>query len=142
MTGSGRDAASIGLLVLRLVSGGMLVYGHGWGKLMHAGERAASFANPIGLGPVASFWLVVFAEVPCAILVMAGLLTRLATVPLIVFMCVAGFIHHAQDPFPRRELPFLYGAAFVTLFAAGPGRYSLDALIAARRAHPPGDART
>ena len=62
-------AASIGLLVLRLGAGGLLITGHGWGKLMHAAERAPTFADPSGLGPVVSYWLVVVAEVGCAAVV-------------------------------------------------------------------------
>jgi len=125
-------ATSLGLLVLRLGAGGLLLIGHGWGKLTNAGTRAATFADPIGLGPVPSFWLVVGAEVVCAALVMAGLFTRLATLPIIGFLFVAGFIHHAQDPWPRRELAFIFMIPFVALLLAGPGRHSLDGLLGIR----------
>ena len=83
---------SIGLLILRLGAGGLLLYGHGWGKLMDAAARSHSFANPIGLGPERSFWLVVFAEVFYSAFVMLGFLTRLSCVPLVIFFTVAGFI--------------------------------------------------
>ncbi len=122
-------ATSVALLALRLGAGGMLLVTHGWGKLMNAAARAPSFADPIGMGPMVSFWLVVFAEVLCAGFVIAGLLTRFATVPILGFLAVAGFIHHAHDPWPRRELPFLYGVAFLAVLVAGPGRFSLDALM-------------
>lgn len=135
MTESRRElAASIGLLVLRLGAGGLLLGGHGWAKLASLGERAASFPDPIGLGPTISFWLVVFAEVPCVALVMAGFLTRIATVPIIGFLCVAVFIQHAHDPWPKREFPLLFTVAFTALLLTGAGRFSLDALRAARRA--------
>jgi putative oxidoreductase len=125
-------ASSIGLLVLRLGAGGLLLYGHGWPKLMSAVERASSFANPIGLGPVASFWLVVFAEVLCSGLVMLGFLTRLSAVPLVIFFSVAGFIQHAHDPWPKRELAFIFGVPFLALFFLGGGRFSLDAVLGTR----------
>lgn len=119
-------STSIGLLILRLGAGGLLLTGHGWGKLLNVGERAARFADPIGLGPVVSFWLVVFAEVLCAGMVMIGLLTRVFTVPILIFLGVAAFIQHAQDPWPRRELPLLFAVPFVALLFTGPGRLSLD----------------
>ena len=122
-------AASIGLLVLRLGAGGLLITGHGWGKLMHAAERAPAFADPIGLGPVVSFWLVVFAEVGCAAFVALGLLTRISVLPLLGFFAIAGFIHHSGDPWPRRELAFLFAVPFLTLLFTGPGRFSLDAVM-------------
>ena len=125
-------ASNLGLLALRLGAGGLLLYGHGWGKLMHFSERAAAFANPIGLGASASFVLVVFAEVVCAALVMIGFLTRLSTIPLIIFFTVAGFIQHAADPWAKRELAFIYAVPFLTLLLTGPGRFSLDARLRPR----------
>jgi putative oxidoreductase len=118
---------SIGLLVLRLGAGGFLLCGHGWGKLVSASAKAPEFANPIGIGPVPSFWLVVFAEVVCSSLVMVGFLTRLSTLPILVFLTVAGFIQHAHDPWPRRELAFVYAVPFLALLVTGAGRFSLDA---------------
>ena len=133
MTGTPRDlATSIGLLALRLGAGGLLLCGHGWGKLMSAGARASAFADPIGLGPVWSFWLVVFAEVFCAGLVMVGLLTRLSTLPILGFLAVAGFIQHAHDPWSRREPAFLFAVPFLALLLTGAGRFSLDALVKPR----------
>ena len=122
-------AGNFGLLMLRLGAGGLLLYGHGWGKLMKFGERLHTFANPIGVGPEASFVLVVFAEVVCSILVMLGLLTRLSVIPLLIFFCVAGFIQHVDDPWGKRELAFLFAVPFLALLFTGPGRYSLDARL-------------
>ena len=125
--GGGGNALSFGLLILRLAAGGMLLYGHGWGKLMHYSERAPSFGNPIGLGSPVSMGLVIFAEVFCAICVMLGFATRIAAFFPAFALGVAGLIHHAQDPFQRKELALLYCAVFVALMLAGGGRYALDA---------------
>ena len=43
-------APALGLLLLRLGAGGLLLYGHGWAKLMHYSERAAHFPDPLGIG--------------------------------------------------------------------------------------------
>ena len=116
------------LLIVRVGAGALLIYGHGWGKLMSFGERVHTFSNPIGIGPEASFTLVVFAEVFCALAVAIGLFTRVASIPLIVFFAVAAFVQHADDPFNRRELPMLYGVVYLALALIGPGRFSIDAL--------------
>jgi len=121
-------SAAIALLVLRVGAGGLLIYQHGWGKLMHFGERAGSFADPIGLGPVVGFTLVVFAEVVCSALVALGLFTRLAVVPLLIFFAVAAFVQHAHDPFARKELPLLFGFVYTAIAIMGPGAFSIDAL--------------
>jgi len=121
-------SAAIALLVLRVGAGAMLIYQHGWGKLTHFGERAGSFADPIGLGPVVSFTLVVFAEVFCSALVALGLFTRLAVVPLLIFFAVAVFVQHVHDPFARKELPLLFACVYTAIALMGPGAYSIDAL--------------
>jgi len=125
---SGDMKADFAPLILRLFAGGLLIYGHGWGKLVNFGERAASFPDPIGLGPTLGFTLVVFAEVACSTLVILGLFTRFATVPPLVFFAVAAFVQHAHDPFPKRELPLLYLAVFAAVALFGPGRFSIDGL--------------
>lgn len=132
MAGRNGIAESIGLLVLRIGAGGLLLYGHGWGKLTHFNERAAGFADPIGLGPAASLALVTFAEVLCSALVIVGFVTRLATIPCITFFAVAFFIHHAHDPWPKRELALVFAVPFVALLFLGPGGFSLDAKLGRR----------
>ena len=130
MVGRRRELAiSIGLLVLRLGAGGLLLVGHGWGKLVHFGEWASSFPNPIGVGPAWSLGLVTFAEVMCAGLTIVGFLTRASVIPIIGFLAVAGFIHHAHDPWAKREMAFIYAVPFVALLFTGAGRFSLDAWL-------------
>jgi len=111
----------------------MLFLGHGWAKITHFGERAGHFADPIHIGSAPGFTLVVFAEIFCSALVALGLLTRLAVVPIVVFMLIAGLIQHAHDPWNVKELAFLYLTAFLPLLFTGPGRLSIDALIWKKR---------
>ena len=119
--------ADFGLLILRLVFGFSMVYGHGWGKMMRLfGPEEITFADPYGLGPVVSLGLAAFAEVVCALLVMAGLFTRAALVPLVFTMATAFFTVHLDHDFGRQEKVILFGFAFLTLFLTGPGRFSLD----------------
>ena len=126
-------AAGLRLLALRVGAGSMLLYGHGWGKLTHFSERAAKFSDPIGLGSQNGLALVVFAEVFCAAAIALGLFTRLAAIPPIVAMSVAFFIHHAADPFGKKELALLYLVVFASIALMGAGPYSIDALLARRR---------
>lgn len=124
---------SLGLLILRLGPAALLFYGHGLGKIQRFGDRLHRFSDPIGLGPEVSFVLVVFAEVVCAALLALGLWTRYAAVPVVIFALVAVFFQHWGDPFPKKELPLLYGFCALTLALTGPGTFSLDALRGGRR---------
>ena len=130
MLGTNQDRnTSIGLLILRVGVAALLFFPHGWPKLANFAASSQTFADPIGLGSTTSLSLVVFAEVVCAVLVGFGFLTRLACVPIIIFMLVAVFLQLAADPFSKKELAIVYGIASVALFCAGPGRYSFDGLI-------------
>lgn len=123
----------LGLLFLRLGFGGVMFMEHGWGKLAQFSEKVAMFPDPLGLGQTASLSLVIFAEVFCSILIMVGLTTRLAAIPLVITMCVAAFGIHVADPFAKKELALLYAMVFSGLFFTGPGPFSVDAMIHAKR---------
>lgn len=115
----------LGQLVLRVSAGGTMLWQHGWPKLMAFGERADSFADPFGLGSTFSLILIVFAEVVCSALVMLGLWTRAALVPLIIGMAVIVFMVKGDAGFKEKELAFVYLFAFIALLFTGSGRYSL-----------------
>jgi putative oxidoreductase len=103
---------------------------HGVGKLAKLIEGGTiKFADPIGVGPEASLFLVVFAEFFCSIFLMFGIATRFSSIPLIITMLVAGFISHAGDPFAVQEKAFLFLIIYITIAIAGAGKYSIDNFI-------------
>lgn len=148
-------ALSFGLLILRLGIGGFLAT-HGWGKVqMVLAGSFDQFGDPVGLGNVASLYLVAFAEFVCAILVMIGLGTRFAAVPPVIAMAVAAFVAHAADPWTMeggyvlftsgaseswasKEPALLFLIPFLALIFTGAGRFSADHLIAGSRRRPRG----
>lgn len=110
------------LLLLRVAGGGFMLT-HGIPKFLKLINGDLSFADPIGLGSTVSLLLVVFAEFLCSVLLIFGIGTRLATVPLIVTMSVAAFISHSGGPFQRKETALLYLLIFITLLVFGGGKY-------------------
>lgn len=116
----------LGLLIFRVgISALMLT--HGYPKLLKFfGSEEITFGDPLGIGATTSFLLVVFAEFICSVLVLIGLGTRLAVIPIIITMAVAAFIVHATDGFGSQELPILYILGFTLLLFTGSGKYSLD----------------
>lgn len=123
----------IGLLIFRLgISALMLT--HGIPKLIEFfGSEEIAFADPLGLGEVVTFTFAVFAEFVCSLLIILGLGTRLAVIPLIATMAVAALIIHVPDGFGRQELPLLYLTGYVLLFFTGSGKFSLDWFFLSRR---------
>jgi putative oxidoreductase len=116
----------LALFIFRIGAASLMLT-HGIPKLvMLFGSGEIQFANPLGLGVETSLALSVFAEVICAILILLGLASRLAAIPLIINMMVAFFIFHAQDPFRTKELALVFLLIFITLLITGSGKYSLD----------------
>src|SRR5690606_41337496 len=104
-----------------------LMLTHGTTNLIRAfsGEEV-SFADPLGMGQVVTFTFAIFAEFICSVLIILGLGTRLAAIPLIITMAVVAFVVHIDDGFARQELPLLFLVGFILLFFTGGGKYSLD----------------
>ncbi len=128
----GYALSSVGLLILRVGLGVFMAGLHGWGKLTKVANGEMGFADPLGIGEAPSLVLAMSAEFACSILLVLGLFTRLACVPLIATMAVAVFIVHGGDPWSDKELAYLYLAGYLTLLFAGPGKFSVDALIMKR----------
>jgi putative oxidoreductase len=120
-------SCNTGLLLLRLCGGLMLL--HGWSKYTDFTEGSKDWPDPFHVGSAASYGLTVFAELFCAILLLPGLFTRIALVPLIVLMIVIVFIIHSEDTFADREHSIMYLMIYIALLFTGPGKYSLDNII-------------
>lgn len=122
-----------GLLIFRIAVSALMLT-HGTPKLIKffSGEEI-TFGDPIGLGPVISFTLVVFAEFVCSVLVIFGFATRLAAIPIVITMAVAALIVHAEDGFGRQELPLLFMFSFLLLVFTGGGKYSLDHYLLSKK---------
>jgi putative oxidoreductase len=121
-------SANFALLVLRLWIGFEMLLLHGMDKLMHFNTYAPKFLDPFGIGSTASLALSVFAEFFVSLLIIFGLLTRWSALVLVINMTVAfvGVHKGALSGEGSGELAFLYLMAYVVLFLAGPGRFSVD----------------
>lgn len=121
-------AINAGLLVLR-VGLGVLMVPHGYDKIKNFDQYSTQFINFLGLGSKVSLGLDIFAEFFCGLLVIFGLFTRLACIPLIIAMLVAVFMAHNAEIFGQGEHAMLFAFGFLTLLFTGPGRYSADAMF-------------
>lgn len=127
--GSYAKNIDLSLLILR-IAGGALMLTHGIGKIAPLfGSDPIQFPDPIGLGATTSLALTVFAEVVCAALLILGLATRFAAIPLLITMLVAVFVVHIADPFANQELPLLYASIYLVILIAGAGKFSIDNMV-------------
>lgn len=120
----------IAALALRIIVGALFIY-HGATKIASFNEMFDQFPDLIGIGSGATLVLVILAEFGGGILVLTGLITRLAVIPIFITMVVAFFVVHASDPFQAKELALVYMILSVIVFLVGSGKYSIDRLFRA-----------
>ncbi len=122
----------MGVAFLRICVGAMML-SHGWPKLlMLLRGEGAGFPDPIGLGGTFSLMLCCFAEFFCSLAIIAGLLTRLASLVLVLNFWVVVFFVDKGANWAQVELPVLYLVCFITLVCTGSGRFGIDHLVRRR----------
>lgn len=119
--------SSLLILVVRVVFG-VLFFMHGVDKMMNFNTLVVGYPSVLGFGSYTTLMVTIFCEFCCSLFLIAGLLVRIMTIPMIVAMGVAFFdIHDAI--MAEGELSLIYFIMFILLFLSGPGRYSLDFVI-------------
>ena len=134
-------SAPAATVVVRLLVGGVFV-SEGMQKFLFPGALGVGRFIKIGIpAPTVMAPFVGVVEIVCGVLVIAGLLTRVAAVLLIIDMLVAiattkipiliksGFWAMAHEA--RTDYTMLLGSIFLLLVGAGP--LSIDARLAGRR---------
>jgi putative oxidoreductase len=115
---------------------GLVFLQTGWGKV-HNIQKVVGFFTELGIpAPELQARLAATAELVCGALILIGLFTRVASLPLIVVMTVAiltakrGDIHELTDLLGMEE--YLVIVVLLWLGAYGAGPLSLDAVLARR----------
>lgn len=124
----GTSASNLAALFLRLGFGILMIPKHGYAKLVGFQTMKSQFVDFMGLGSTLSLSLAVFAEFFCSILLVLGLFTRLASIPLIVTMLIALSVHNWVI-FGEYELASAFLIGYIAILTLGPGKYSLDYLL-------------
>jgi putative oxidoreductase len=125
----------LALLAGRLAVG-LLFASTGWGKI-HDIPKVTQFFESLHI-PAPGFHavLVGYSELVCGTALVLGVLSRFATVPLMVSMVVAlltakaGDIHGILDLVGQDEFTYLVVLFMIAIL--GPGRVAIDAFIARR----------
>ena len=116
------------LLVLRVWIGFSLFVQHGVSKIANFSAMGEHFPNPVGIGPHWSLVLALISDAVCSVLLILGFAARWAALYIVVVLGAAfALVHHFALSGPQSgELAYVYAGVALTIFLAGPGRYSMD----------------
>ena len=126
------DAQWVPQLLVRLFVGYFFLES-GWGKIHNLDDFAERFAEWGIPAPTFNAALSAWTEFLGGLLIVLGLFTRLASIPLFINMLVATLAVKMKevgglDDFVELDEP-LYALSFLWLFFSGPGWVSLDHLL-------------
>ncbi|MEL1087648.1 DoxX family protein [Pseudomonas sp. OB66] len=119
------QARDIGLLYLRVSGGLFLLWVHGLPKLLDFTAQLQLIEDPFHLGARLTLILAIFAEVLCPLLIVAGVLARLACLPILFVLLVALLVVHPQWSVTEGQFGWLLLILFTTVLIAGPGRLAI-----------------
>jgi putative oxidoreductase len=125
----------VALLVARLTVG-VLFVSTGWGKVHHLAKVTAFFAE-LGIPmPGLNATVASYTELVCGSLLVIGLASRVASLPLVVTMIVAILTAKRAEVSGLADLfglvEWTYIALLLVIAAVGPGLLSVDAAVAKR----------
>ncbi len=133
----GGSPEKFGIALVRIMVGAVFVM-HGYQKWFVNGPSGTvhGFAS-MGI-PAAGAYAAMTAELGCGALLILGLFTRLAAIPIIVTMAVAILKVHLSNGFflipgGGYEYALTLGVAALGILLAGPGSPAADNLIAGKR---------
>jgi putative oxidoreductase len=113
----------LGLLYLRVTASLLVLAVHGLPKVLHYASEAAAIEDPFHLGKTLSISFAIFAEVICPPLMILGIGTRFAALPILVVTFIALVFVHPEWTLGEGQFAWMLLILFGTIAIAGPGRY-------------------
>lgn len=122
-------AQDLGLLFLRLTGALLLLYVHGLPKVINFAGELAHIDDPLHVGRAFTLGFAIFAEVLCPVLIVPGILTRLASAAVLVLLGVSMFLVHPDWSVAEGQFGWLLMIVFGSIALMGAGRFSIDAAL-------------
>ena len=126
------DATDAALLYLRVSASLLVLLVHGLPKALHMKSQLGAIEDPLHLGTAFTLGFAIFAEVVCPVLMILGIATRLAAVPILVVTVVALVLVHPDWTLAQGQFAWMLLILFGTVALGGAGRYRLALRATAR----------
>ncbi len=120
----------LGLFIIRVMAGLSLFRLHGIEKIVNFSGMLSHFPDPLHIGALPSLIFALLSDAVCSVLVILGLMTRLASLIIVInLMVVFIFLHNFSFMQEHGQLVYVYLGVFLTTLAAGAGKISVDNFI-------------
>jgi putative oxidoreductase len=119
---SAPDAA---LLFLRVTASVLVLLVHGLPKALHYASQLDAIEDPLHFGKTLTLAFAIFAEVVCPLLMIAGIATRLAALPIMLVSVIALGLVHREWTLDQGQFAWMLLILFGTIAIGGAGRYRL-----------------
>jgi putative oxidoreductase len=130
------SAPDVALLFLRVTASVLVLLVHGLPKAIHYTSQLEAIEDPLHFGKTLTLGFAIVAEVVCPLLMIAGIATRLAALPIMLVCVIALGLVHREWTLDQGQFAWMLLIMFGTIAIAGAGRYRI-----ARRSHAPGQAK-
>lgn len=137
----GHTYSNLSRLFLRLFTG-VIFLQFGIRQILHFSEITPYFSGFWGMSPELCISLIVSVELICATCISLGFLTRIAVFPAFALMCyVESLLMHPMNLASNQLFifqpgyPIMFMGIFIYMLLAGPGKVSVDYLIAVHLDH-------
>jgi putative oxidoreductase len=130
------SAPDVALLFLRVTASVLVLLVHGLPKTIHYTSQLEAIEDPLHFGKTLTLGFAIVAEVVCPLLMIAGIATRLAALPIMLVCVIALGLVHREWTLDQGQFAWMLLIMFGTIAIGGAGRYRV-----ARRPHAPGFAQ-
>jgi putative oxidoreductase len=119
---SAPDAA---LLFLRVTASVLVLLVHGLPKALHYTSQLDAIEDPLHFGKTLTLGFAIFAEVVCPLLMIAGIATRFAALPIVLVCVIALGLVHREWTVDQGQFAWMLLILFGTIAIGGAGRYRI-----------------
>jgi putative oxidoreductase len=119
------SASDAALLFLRVTASVLVLLVHGLPKALHYASQLGAIEDPLHLGKTLTLAFAIFAEVVCPLLMIAGIATRLAALPIMLVSAIALGLVHREWTLDQGQFAWMLLILFGTIAIGGAGRYRL-----------------
>jgi len=114
------------LLIFRILLSIELFRVHGLKKFRLENGEKEHVPNPLHLPDKLNGMMATLSDTVAPFLIILGIGTRLAALPVIGVTAIGYFVVHRKDSPEVRDVPYMYTLCYLLILALGAGTYSVD----------------